>query len=1196
MALQNIVGQLVDVIFGYDFFVSYTWADGSQYAHSLYEKLKAQGFTVFLDEQEYARGDNWTLLGRRALRKTRQLVLVATPRVHESKPVLKELTEFQSTGRRIIPIEIGDSLDPQKYPESPLLPLLPAELLKINQPLQEGEIPNEVQSDVIGELRKGFKHVRQAQKRIRILVGVCLVLLILLFVALWQGYLARAQRTEALKTASRTDFAIAALKLEKADWPTTLAYLADALRKDPQNEKAMVLAVSLIRSRPLPIAVMRHTSTVNSINFSPNGKWILTLSNGEARIWDTKTGQPVGQTMVHDDKVKSTSISPDGKWILTLSNAVARIWDAQTGQPVGQPMPHDDKIKSTSISPDSKLVMTPLDDTVRVWDTQTGQPVGLAIKPGGDVTSASFSPDSKSVMTESRDKSKVNTSPPQSDVTTPGPDVEPDDSWEGYTLRLWDANTGLPIGQPMKNNYGEANSANVSPDSQWVVTVLEDTAQVWNARTGQPVGLPMKHEGPVESVSFTPDSRRVLLALLGGAARLWDDQTGLPIGSPMNGQFASLSPDGRWVLTVSYDTAHVWDAQTGQPVGKPMKGNATGNDFSAAFSPNSKWVVMALLNNSTRFWDVQTGDPVGEPLTHGEGVFPMSFSPDSECVVTASHQTAQIRYAQTGLPSGPPIQHIGNVDFASFSPDGRWVMTASDDNTVRIWQTLPSEPVGIPMQYVGNVSSASFSPDGKRVLMEMFEGSAVIGATTEESAGVYDAETGHPVGQIIRLRPNLNIRSEAFSPDGKCVLLVLQNGTAQVWDAQTGKPTGQLMENVDRASFSPDGQSVVTVSRSKTARDHTAQVRDARTGQPVGQPMKGSAASFSSDGKQVVTVLENGVQVWDAVTGKPMGSLLKAGSFVTSTDVSFSPDSKSLLVVYSVPGSARSFGPRVARVWNAQTGQPIGPPMKQNENISSANFSRNGKYVVTASEDKTAQVWDARTGQPIGQPMKHDHRISSVCFTPDSRFVATKAEDDLVRFWDAQTGQAVSLPVQDSHWIGPESFSPDSKWVALVWGTARLWRAIVADKQAPPWLAELAEIAGGKRLNSQGVLEPFPQDPAQLREELQKLTGDDDLSRFGRWIAANPSTRTIDPFSVITTPEFISQRLQENTPASVKEAYGIDRGDPVIEASLAKFEADKDQALFLCRHALKRARMEGGEALVEKVRTIVLAVFPNFTE
>jgi TIR domain len=101
---------LVDVIFGYDFFVSYTWADGSKYARSLHEKLKAQGFTAFLDEEDFTRGDNWTLLGRRALKKTQELILVATPKVHESEPVLRELTAFQSTDRKIIPIEIGDAL------------------------------------------------------------------------------------------------------------------------------------------------------------------------------------------------------------------------------------------------------------------------------------------------------------------------------------------------------------------------------------------------------------------------------------------------------------------------------------------------------------------------------------------------------------------------------------------------------------------------------------------------------------------------------------------------------------------------------------------------------------------------------------------------------------------------------------------------------------------------------------------------------------------------------------------------------------------------------------------------------------------------------------------------------------------------------------------------------------------------------
>jgi hypothetical protein len=90
--------------------------------------------------------------------------------------VLKELTAFQSTGRRIIPLEIVDSLSSQKYPESPLLPLVPAELIKIRQPFQQdAAIPDEAPPEVVRELRRGFQHVRHAQKRVRVLLGACLV-------------------------------------------------------------------------------------------------------------------------------------------------------------------------------------------------------------------------------------------------------------------------------------------------------------------------------------------------------------------------------------------------------------------------------------------------------------------------------------------------------------------------------------------------------------------------------------------------------------------------------------------------------------------------------------------------------------------------------------------------------------------------------------------------------------------------------------------------------------------------------------------------------------------------------------------------------------------------------------------------------------------------------------------------------------
>src|SRR6266513_4579372 len=47
---------------------------------------------------------------------------------------------------------------------------------------------------------------------------------------------------------------------------------------------------------------------------------------------------------------------------------------------------------------------------------------------------------------------------------------------------------------------GEVNSAQFSPDGQRVVTVSEDkTVRLWDATSGKPIGEPMKHEGAVQS-------------------------------------------------------------------------------------------------------------------------------------------------------------------------------------------------------------------------------------------------------------------------------------------------------------------------------------------------------------------------------------------------------------------------------------------------------------------------------------------------------------------------------------------------------------------------------------------------------------------------------------------------------------------------------------------------------------------------
>jgi WD40 repeat protein len=60
--------------------------------------------------------------------------------------------------------------------------------------------------------------------------------------------------------------------------------------------------------------------------------------------------------------------------------------------------------------------------------------------------------------------------------------------------------------------------------------------------------------------------------------------------------------------------------------------------------------------------------------------------------------------------------------------------------------------------------------------------------------------------------------------------------------------------------------------------------------------------------------------------------------------------------------------------------------------VNSAAFSPDGKRVVTASADKTARLWDAETGKPIGVLAGHADRVNSAAFSPDGHRVVTASE------------------------------------------------------------------------------------------------------------------------------------------------------------------------------------------------------------
>ena len=87
--------------------------------------------------------------------------------------------------------------------------------------------------------------------------------------------------------------------------------------------------------------------------------------------------------------------------------------------------------------------------------------------------------------------------------------------------------------------------------------------------------------------------------------------------------------------------------------------------------------------------------------------------------------------------------------------------------------------------------------------------------------------------------------------------------------------------------------------------------------------------------------------------------------------------------------------------------------------------------MVTASRDNTVRIWNAQTGQPIGLPLIHPKPVYSACFSPDGSRILTADESDHARLWDERTGTAIAAADHFGYSLTPSSpqFSPSGEQV-----------------------------------------------------------------------------------------------------------------------------------------------------------------------
>ncbi|KAG9122248.1 hypothetical protein FRC07_001465 [Ceratobasidium sp. 392] len=146
--------------------------------------------------------------------------------------------------------------------------------------------------------------------------------------------------------------------------------------------------------------------SVSSVAFSPDGRTIAAGSSEAIRIWDIELGRAATEPMRgHTDDVASVTFSPDGHVVISgsLDNTI-RLWDTRTGQPIGRPIQAGSRVESVAISPDGKKIIGACGDhNIGAYDLSTSAKLFEGFGHRGRVTAVAFSRDGRRIVSGSSD-------------------------------------------------------------------------------------------------------------------------------------------------------------------------------------------------------------------------------------------------------------------------------------------------------------------------------------------------------------------------------------------------------------------------------------------------------------------------------------------------------------------------------------------------------------------------------------------------------------------------------------------------------------------------------------------------------------------------------------------------------------------------------------------------------------------------